>query len=184
MLGFGGAGKLGLSASGLISEEAWPLTTVQIDQHINSCHDDKTEKCERTLRLLPLETCKASRPPGPKLLLRDFLSLVIVLPVAEAPLIASKSAVAFSLSRVALLFGTKAMERRERGRTLAGGSRDAISCSYLNQKTRETLLRSSGISLTGYDTCKPAKQKQRNMNEDGFKTHASLEASTTNTCDG
>lgn len=56
------------------------------------------EQIVATLRRLPFEFCRASRPPGPKLLLRDFLSLVIDLLLAPYGGAAPISVVAFSLS--------------------------------------------------------------------------------------
>lgn len=71
------------------------------------------------LRRLPLEFCSASRPPGPKLLLRDFLSFPAVFAVLPGGWIAPMSVVEFSLSMVdvSLDRGTWAIERRDRGRT-------------------------------------------------------------------
>lgn len=87
---------------------------------------------QRTLRLLPFEFCSASKPPGPRLLLRDFFSLGPDLPTPEAPGIVIPSAVEFSLSAAAAALGTWAIERRER--TLVG-SREAIATGYDAAKT-------------------------------------------------
>lgn len=51
-----------------------------------------------TFRRLPLECCRASSPPGPRLLLRDFFSFELAL--AFVPDDVAMSVVAFSLSRV------------------------------------------------------------------------------------
>lgn len=69
------------------------------------------------MRRLPLVFWSASRPPGPRLLLRDFLSVAIGFARCSFGCIALISAVAFSLSTAAVIFerGTWAIERRERG---------------------------------------------------------------------
>ena len=52
-----------------------------------------------TLRRLALELWRASMPPGPRLLLRDFLSFVADLPLPPRDRANPISAVAFSLSK-------------------------------------------------------------------------------------
>jgi hypothetical protein len=52
-----------------------------------------------TWRRLPFEFCRASSPPGPKLLLRDFLSFIEGFELFENGWAAPISVVAFSLSK-------------------------------------------------------------------------------------
>lgn len=91
-----------------------------------------------TLRRLPLEFCRASRPPGPKLLLRDFLSLPAGFALFAKGCVAPISAVAFSLSRLDVILdrGTWAMERRERTRA-AESCREDIVATGLDQRYHE-----------------------------------------------
>ena len=78
-----------------------------------------------TLRRFPLEFWRASSPPGPKLLLRDFLSLVVSFVLTSNCGTTPMSAVAFSLSSPDGILdrGAWAMERRERGRVAAESGR-------------------------------------------------------------
>lgn len=106
---------------------------------------------ETTLRRLPLVFCRASRPPGPKLLLRDFLSFVVCFARGSFGSIGSMS-VAFSLSTPAVIFGrgTWAIERRERGprgpaESLLGamGARGGVP----KRRQRKDVVLKPGISM-------------------------------------
>jgi hypothetical protein len=107
---------------------------------------------ETTLRRLPLVFCRASRPPGPRLLLRDFLSFVVGFARGSVGSIASISAVAFSLSTPAVIFGrgTWAIERRERGprgpaESLLGamGTKEGVP----ERRQREDVILKRGTSM-------------------------------------
>lgn len=110
----------------------------------------KVSDDKRTLRRLPLEFCRASSPPGPKLLLRDFLSLPAGFALFAKGCVAPMSAVAFSLSRLDVILdrGTWAMERRERTRA-AESCREDIMATGLDQPYHPSIIRAkrpSGIS--------------------------------------